>query len=157
MAPSESPREPPLGLSLAKFAKIAGVSPEATIDPEDGLRQWREVSPASTRPRGNRPGSTTPTTPEGASSRERKAELEANLLQLEYDRKRGELVSASEVEAHAFEMGRRLREFMLSFAGRLSPALEGLDAADRHRAIEREMNQACDDLADGKLDERGAG
>ena len=162
-----------MGLSHAAFARIVGVSqqavskavkagrlvasvlPNGTIDPALGPQEWKRISPADDRPTGL-PGSE-----DGASigksasiAKALKMSYEAKLVELEYKRKSGELVPRAEVEAALDAMARRLRDYLLSVAGRVSPLVFGAPSLeDVHRLIEREMNQACDEISGSSPDE----
>lgn len=154
------------GISVRKFAALVGVSPAAiskairsgrlsvladgTIDPVVGASEWANTSSADARPSGM-PGASPAASSIGsqaALARAMKSSYEAKLLELEFKRRNGELVLASEVEAQAFSAARRVRERLLSVAARLAPVVAGMtEVSDCYEALEREMLEVCDELS----------
>lgn len=72
----------------------------------------------------------------------------AKTAKLEYERLAGKLVDVDTVRREAFEVGRRVRDAILSLPDRLSPILAGLtDVNDIHRVLTTELRAALEALS----------
>ena len=72
----------------------------------------------------------------------------AKTAKLEYERLSGKLVEVDEVRRGAFEVGRRVRDSVLSIPDRIAPILAGLtDVNEIHRALMKELREALEALA----------
>ena len=86
-----------------------------------------------------------------AEEQRRLMRAKARRAEIEVRKMSGELVSVAEVESHAFNRARQLRDHLLSVPGRLAPVLANQDARECHRLLESEMNAIADDMADLKF------
>jgi hypothetical protein len=154
-----------MGVSHAAFGRLVGVSHQAvgkaihsgrlihsvlkdgTIDPALGVVEWERISPVSERPIGI--AGTDPSVGRQASvARGAKAFYEAKLLELEYKKKLGEVISVKEMRDTVGELTRRARDQLLSMAARLAPVLAGTTGTQEcYSLIEREVYDALDALA----------
>lgn len=81
-------------------------------------------------------------------SEEKKAHYEANLKELEFNTKSGELVEKSEVESQAFEMARIVRDMVLNIPVICAPKLASVLGLKKERSheIETNLTEYCKDI-----------
>ena len=122
-------------------------------DPKHRRAPGAPASPA--RSRGSRPDVGEPTdaglgvTDRGyTAARAMREAFAAKTAKLEYERLSGKLVEVDEVRRGAFEVGRRVRDSVLSIPDRIAPILAGLtDVNEIHRALTKELREALEALA----------
>ena len=154
-----------MGVSHAAFGKLVGVSKQAvskavhegrlihsvlkdgTINASLGIAEWERNNPVSERPTG-KAGTDPRAGAQAAKSRDAKQYFEAKLLELEYKKKSGEVISVAEMQSTVMELTRRARDMLLTTAARIAPVLAGTnDTQECYRLVETEMNDALDRLA----------
>jgi phage terminase Nu1 subunit (DNA packaging protein) len=97
-------------------------------------------------------GSGLPRSGSVAAAQRKLTEYRARLARLDYLARKGELVSAAEVQAAAFRAGRAVRDHMLGVPARVSTVLSGMtDASDIHALLEQEIGLAIDAFAEHAL------
>lgn len=91
-----------------------------------------------------------PNDPKGyASSHARREFFKAGLVELEYRRVAGELVSADDVKRETFRLFRLTREAVLGLPDRLAPELVGIkDVAAIYARLTEELTRALEAIAD---------
>lgn len=165
-----------MGLSEAKAAKQLNVSrtvlhrgimrgrlsksvlPDGTIDIREAAREWVENADPSrgTIGKGTQPGSKK--SQEVASTmmtaKAALAAYDAKLAEIAYKKAIGKLVSLEDMEHAIYETARRVRERLQTIPARLAPVVAGLAGAqdECYRAIETEVNEVLDDLAEMRTD-----
>jgi hypothetical protein len=92
--------------------------------------------------------------PNGAAARLQtakatRAEFDAKLAEIEYQRVTGELVPLREMQEAVGEVARRVRDRLLTLPARLAPVVAGMAGSQEecYRAIETEVNETLDELA----------
>jgi hypothetical protein len=89
--------------------------------------------------------------PSLSSSRERREHYRAELARLEALQRRGDLVPAEEVRRQAFEVGRTVRDRLLSLPHRLAPQLAVTrDTGEAFRLLDSEIRASLWALAEQK-------
>lgn len=84
-----------------------------------------------------------------AKARAARELYQAQLVKLELDRKRGELVRADEVRLGAFSMARKARDQLIALPDRLATILAATeDPSEVHRILADEVERICLELAD---------
>jgi hypothetical protein len=81
-------------------------------------------------------------------ARTRREDLLASLAELEYQKKRGELISAAQVRAEAFRESRRARDMLQGLPDSLAPRIIGLDQFEVHRILTEEIERIASTIAD---------
>ncbi len=77
-------------------------------------------------------------------------QLKGLLSHLKYQQEIGDLVEAEQVRHEAFEVARRTRDALLAIGERVAPVLAAEnDSAKIHELLNREIRQACEELANG--------
>lgn len=163
-APPAARRSAPRPVSQAAYARHRGVSREAVrralaegrieadaqgrIDTEAADVAWeRNSAPAALRGarRRRRPD---PDESSFAEARARREAWMAELAELNYRQRSGELVPAEDVRRSAFDVGRRLRSQLLTIPDRVAAQLAGLhDPMAVHRVLRAEILKACAEIA----------
>lgn len=129
------------------------------IDPELGVAEWQENRDLKRAPDpaqlavNKLVGRQIKIDPEAAQraqqNKERKDKADADLAELNYRLKAGELVEARTVEKAAFNRGRLVREAILNVPGRLAAELAVMSDAHAIEMMLREsLGQALEELAD---------
>lgn len=77
----------------------------------------------------------------------RRYELQAEILELELEEKRGRLLDAVEVKGAAFEAARKTRDMIMDIPQRMGPLVAGLTPEQATVALEEECGRICDELA----------
>jgi hypothetical protein len=86
-----------------------------------------------------------------AKARAARELYQAQLVKLELDRRRGELVRADEVRLGAFNMARKARDQLIALPDRLATILAATeDPAEVHRILTDEIERICMELADAE-------
>ena len=151
-----------------KSGRISTV--DGKIDPAQADREWQENTDQSKprnritgQPKRTRtPGAPTepmalsedPPSDNGtatgyAKARAAREVYQAQLVKLELDRKRGELVRADEVRLAAFGMARKARDQMTALPDRLATALAATqDPTEVHGILAEEIERICMEIAD---------
>jgi hypothetical protein len=163
------------GVSLRAWCRARGVPPSTlhkalagghvrrlangSLDPNsaDAWLAARRDSAARARETEARSSSGKPTAGSVAEAQRIWTVYRAMLAQLEYRRRKGELLEAAAVRQVAFSSGRALRDDLMRLGERIGPVVAGLggDVGACIRVIDDEVRRTLDDLAAQR--ERGLG
>jgi len=83
-----------------------------------------------------------------ADAQKVQAQYKAALLKLEFDEKSGKLIPAEDVKTTAFDLGRRVRDYLLNIPNRISAELATkTDVHDINEKLTLEITQALEELS----------
>lgn len=90
--------------------------------------------------------------PSYADSRRIREAYQAQLAKLDFEERRGKLVSSDQVKTEAFKIGRAVREAILNVPDRIAAELAGeTDQHKVHTRLREELEKALEELSSGKF------
>lgn len=134
-------------VSKALAAKRLECGEDGLLDLEASRARWDETS----RP------SITGTGSDYHAQRTMRESYLAKLARMDYEERAGRLVDATEIQAQAFNAGRRIREHLITMADRIAARVAGeTDRTECYQIVLAEVERALDELAPAETVRKGA-